>query len=373
MRRFLQLAAPVVAIPMIIGQVGSAPAQETFRLKMQTAVPSGSPHMELLTRFADNVKAMSGERLTFEILPDGAVVGAQQIADAVDKGLVDAGFAWTHYWTGKNPAAGLFSAPLSGAGTGLDQMGHLAWMLQGEGGELYRQLYQEVIGLNVVPFQVIPDGPEALGWFKQPVTSVEQFKGIKFRAPPGLPGQAYTAMGIPVTSMPGSEILPAAERGVIDAAEWINPAADLNLGLYDVFSHYSLQGLHQAIDIGDLIINKSVFDRMPADLQAIVEVAAKASLTEALTYFIAENAKALETLKSEHNVTLFDAPADYPEQYLAAANQVIDDAAAQDAFFKQVVDSMRSFATDAVPYRAETLKQSLFMGEAGMKVRGGAQ
>lgn len=371
MRRTLQLGSLAVSVAtLMLGAPDPGAAQDQFRLKMQTAVPSGSPHMELLTRFGDNIDAMSGGRLTFEILPDGAVVGAQQIAEAVDKGLVEAGFAWTHYWTGMHPAAGLFSAPLSGAGTGLDQMGHLSWMAQGEGGELYQRLYQEVIGLNVVPFQVIPDGPEALGWFKQPVATLDEFRKIKFRAPPGLPGQAYTAMGVSVTSMPGSEILPAAERGVIDAAEWINPAADLNLGLYDVFDYYSLQGLHQAIDVGDIIINKDVFDQMSPDLQAIVRVAAQASLMESLTYFIKENSEAMETLVTEHNVKLFDAPADYPPEYLKAATQVIDERSAEDEFFKTVVESMRDFAEEAVPYRVQTLKQSLFMGEAGLDVRG---
>src|SRR3546814_1009626 len=98
---------------------------------------------------------------------------------------------------------------MSGAGTGLDQMGHLAWMQQGEGGELYKKLYQDVLKLNVVPFQVIPDGPEALGWFKRPIASLEDFRKMKFRTPPGLPGQVYTEMGVSVTGLPGPEIIPA--------------------------------------------------------------------------------------------------------------------------------------------------------------------
>src|SRR3546814_20294313 len=113
---------------------------------MQTAVPSTGPHATLLKRFADNLDRMSAGRLKVEVLPAGAVVGPQEIADAVSRGLVDMGFAWTHYWTGKHPAAGLFSAPLSGAGTGLDQMGHLAWLQPGGGGELYQKPYQ--VGLQ---------------------------------------------------------------------------------------------------------------------------------------------------------------------------------------------------------------------------------
>lgn len=365
--RGLGLALGAVALLFLAG--GHIHAQQDLRLKMQTAVPATGPHTELLKRFAANLDKMSGGRLKIEVLPAGTVVGPQEIADAVSKGLVDMGYAWTHYWTGKHPAAGLFSAPMSGAGTGLDQMGHIAWMMQGEGKELYRQLYQDVLKLNVVAFQVIPDGPEALGWFKQPITSMEDFRKIKFRTPPGLPGQVYTEMGVSVTSLPGPEIIPAAERGVIDAGEWVNPKSDLDMGFHEIFKYYSLQGLHQAIDVGDIIINKDVWDRLPPDLQAMVEVAAKASMMESLTYFVSENSKALDTLVSEHGVQLFTPPEDYPPEFLKAANKVLDGYVEQDPFFKQVVESMRGFAQTAVPYRVETLKQSLFMGEAGLEMK----
>lgn len=368
MKYWRSIGSVIGMIALMAFAASTANAQDEFRLKMQTAVPATGPHATLLKRFADNLDRMSGGRLKVEVLPAGSVVGPQEIADAVDKGLVEMGFAWTHYWTGKHPAAGLFSAPMSGAGTGLDQMGHLAWMLQGEGRELYKKLYQEVIGLNVVPFQVIPDGPEALGWFKKPINSLEEFRKIKFRTPPGLPGQVYTEMGVSVTGLPGPEIIPAAERGVIDAGEWINPASDLDMGFHEIFDYYSLQGLHQAIDIGDIIINGDVWKKLPPDLQAIVETAAKASLMESLSYFVAENSKALDVLVNKHGVKLFTPPQDYPPAFLKAANSVLKDYEEQDPFFKEVVGSMRGFANTAVPYRVETLKQSLFMGEAGMEV-----
>ena len=185
-KNIFRFSAPLLSL-MVLALVwaGGAGAAEVFKLKMQTAVPGGSPHAELLKRFADNVENMSNGRVKIEVLPDGAVVGTHQILDAVNKGLVEMGFAWTHFWTGKNPAAGLFSAPLSGAGTGLDQLGHLSWMMQGEGKELYKELYQKKIGFDIVAFQAIPDGPEALGWFKKPIKSMAEFRKLKFRSPPG--------------------------------------------------------------------------------------------------------------------------------------------------------------------------------------------
>ncbi len=366
--RTFGLTALLTGAMILAAGSGKVEAAEVFKLKMQTAVPGGSPHAELLQRFADNVERMSDGRVKIEVLPDGAVVGTHQILDAVNKGLVEMGYAWTHFWTGKNPAAGLFSAPLSGAGTGLDQLGHLSWMMQGEGKELYKELYQK-IGFDIVAFQVIPDGPEALGWFKKPIKSMAEFRKLKFRSPPGLPGQAYTEIGVSVVAMPGVEIMPAAERGVIDAGEWINPAADLALGFHDIFKYYSLQGLHQAIDVGDIYINGKVWRKFPKDIQAIIEVAAKASVMESLTFFVKANSEALQILLTQKGVTLFDAPKDYPPQFVKAANTVIERYMKDKPFFKKVVLSMRKFASPAVPYRVETLKQSLLMGEAGMEAR----
>lgn len=368
MYKITQLTAVVVTATLITWMSTIAVAQENFHLKMQTAVPATGPHATLLKRFAEDIQRMSGGRLEVEILPAGAIVPPHQILDAVDAGLVDMGFAWTHYWTGKAPAAGLFSAPMSGAGTGLDQLGHIAWMMQGGGEKLYRKVYQDVIGANVMPFQVIADGPEALGWFKKPIKTMDQFREIIFRTPPGLPGQVYSEMGVSVVSLAGPEIIPAAERGVIDAGEWINPATDIDMGLYEIFPYYSLQGLHQAIDVGDIVINKDVWDKLPPDLQAMVEVAAQASILESMTYFVAANGKALHKLVAKHDVTLFEPPEEYPEQFLAAANRVLKGYAKDNPFFKKVVTDIRDFASTAVPYRIETLKQSLFMGEAGEKV-----
>lgn len=358
------LSLLIIAIPLV---ASSAP--EVFKWKLQSAVPSGDPHMVLLNRFAANIEKMSGGRLKIEVLPSGAVVGAFEILDAVNKGVIDAGMWWTHYATGKHPAAGLFNAPTGGAGTGLDQMGLLAWHLQGEGRELYLEFYQKKLGMDVMAFLYAPDGPEAWGWFKKPAKSVEEFKKLRFRAPPGLPGEVYTEMGAKPVSMAGPEIMPAAERGVIDAGEWINPSTDLKMGFYDVFKYYCIQGLHQAIDIADIQINGERWRELPPEIKMMVEVASKASILEALTYFIAKNSEALKTLVEVHKVELFDAPADYPSEFIPAARRVLAKYEKKYPFFKKVMDSQRAFAAVAVPYRVQTLKQSLLLGEAAEKLK----
>jgi TRAP-type mannitol/chloroaromatic compound transport system substrate-binding protein len=138
----------------------TAQAQSVTRLKIQTAVPTASIYFDLMKRFADRVDKMSGGRIKMDMLPDGAVVNAFEILDAVDKGVVDGGFAWTHYWSGKNSAAALFSNPAAGAGTGMDQMSHMAWLMQGGGNALYEKLYAQGFKTNIKPFMMQPMGPD---------------------------------------------------------------------------------------------------------------------------------------------------------------------------------------------------------------------
>jgi TRAP-type mannitol/chloroaromatic compound transport system substrate-binding protein len=317
---------------------------------VQTAVPTASIYFDLMKKFGERVDRMSNGRIKMEILPDGAVVNAFEILDAVDKGVVDAGFAWTHYWSGKNSAAALFSNPAAGAGTGMDQMSHMAWLMQGNGNALYEKLYAEGLKVNIKPFMLQPMGPDPFGWFKTPIKSIDDMKKMKYRSPPGLTGEIFKEMGINAVAMPGGEIVPAAQRGVIDAAEWIGPADDLILGFHNVFKHYYLQGLHQATDVGELLVNKGVWDKLPADLKAVVEGAVLATIAETYTYNVHRNAVALEKLKKEHKVTVHDTPKEFFAAFLKATNVVYDREAGRNALFKEVLESQRAFARTVVPY-----------------------
>jgi TRAP-type mannitol/chloroaromatic compound transport system substrate-binding protein len=328
----------------------AAHAQQVTRLKVQTAVPTASIYFDLMKKFGERVDRMSNGRIKMEILPDGAVVNAFEILDAVDKGVVDAGFAWTHYWSGKNSAAALFSNPAAGAGTGMDQMSHMAWLMQGNGNALYEKLYAEGLKVNIKPFMLQPMGPDPFGWFKTPIKSIDDMKKMKYRSPPGLTGEIFKEMGINAVAMPGGEIVPAAQRGVIDAAEWIGPADDLILGFHNVFKHYYLQGLHQATDVGELLVNKGVWDKLPADLKAVVEGAVLATIAETYTYNVHRNAVALEKLKKEHKVTVHDTPKEFFAAFLKATNVVYDREAGRNALFKEVLESQRAFARTVVPY-----------------------
>ena len=157
----------LIVAAFLVGVCGAVEAQQQqFKWKLQSANPAGTPHMEILNKFAANVDKMSAGRLKIEVLPSGAIVNPFEILDAVNKGVIDSGQWWTHYATGKHPAGGLFSAPLGGAGSGLDMFNHLSWYLRGEGRGLYLEYYQKIIKADVMAFLIAPDGPEAFGWYK---------------------------------------------------------------------------------------------------------------------------------------------------------------------------------------------------------------
>jgi TRAP-type mannitol/chloroaromatic compound transport system substrate-binding protein len=362
-----RLAILFMAAVLLIGITQASEAQQ-FKWKLQSTQPAGTPHIDLLNKLSSNIEKMSAGRLKIEVLPAGAIVDAFHILDGVDKGVVEMGQWWAHYAIGKSPAAGLFTSPLGGAATGLDQFNQVSWYLRGGGRELYVELYQKVLRTDVMPFFFAPDGPECLGWFKKPVTSVDDYKKLRLRMSSGLPSDALKAMGgIPV-SVAAQEIIPSAERGVLDGVEWSNPATDIKLGLYDVFKFYSLQGLHQAIDIADIVINGKAWRALPPDIQAQIEVAMNSALMDSMVYFSSENGKAVEILTKEKGVTLFDAPPDYAPAFIAASKKVLGQYEEKDPFFKKVLDSQRAYAKQVVPYSKEAAKLSqLIAGAADQK------
>ena len=363
-RSFVRGAVAAAAVFALL--CGAAHAQTPVRIRIQTAVPSASIYFELLKRMGDRVDKMSAGRVKMEMLPDGAVVSAFEILDAVDKGVVEGGYAWTHYWSGKNAAAGLFSNPMAGAGVGLDQLSHVAWIFEGGGYDLYRKLYRDVLKVNVEPIFVQPMGPDPLGWFKRPIATTEDFKKMKYRAPPGITGEIFKEMGVSAVALPGGEIVTSAQRGVIDAAEWIGPADDMNLGLQTVWKHYYLQGLHQSTDIGEILINKSVWDKLTPDLQEMIRTAAMASMTETYTYNVYRNAQAIVKLRNDFKVEIHDTPKDFFPQFVRATNVVLDRYAQKDAFFKEVLDSQRNFAKTVVPYWTKILDLYSNLGNAAL-------
>ncbi|HSM40756.1 MAG TPA: TRAP transporter substrate-binding protein [Afifellaceae bacterium] len=352
------LALSMVAVPWA--------AQAKTVIRIQSVIPASADEVTMLNDFAADVLALTEGEVEFQVLPAGAVVGVQETLDAVDSGLIEGGFAWTHYWSGKHPAAMLFGSPVAGAGVGIDNIAFVSWFMYGGGQELYDELWDEM-GVNVKGFMLQPVGPEALGWFKEPINSMEDFRKYRFRTPPGIPGQTYKDIGVASVAMGGGDILPALEKGTIDAAEWCCPKPDSVFGFQKVLKHYYLQGLHQVVVNADIYINKDVYDSLTPLQQKAIEVAANASLIKSLAYRINENGKALKDLTENHGVILHDTPADYFTEYMNAARATLEKNAEENAFFKKVWDSQKAFAETAVPFWAGAQLSNAQLGQAYAK------
>ena len=346
--------------------IASSAAFAEVKIRVQSVIPSKADEVHMLNEFAKDVSDLTNGEVVIEVLPAGAVVGVKETLDAVDAGLVEGGFAWTHYWSGKHPAAMLFGSPVAGAGVGIDNIAFISWFLYGGGKELYDRLWDEM-GVNVKGFMLQPVGPEALGWFKQPIASMDDFRKYRFRAPPGIPGQTYNDIGVAAVAMGGGDILPALEKGTIDAAEWCCPKPDSVFGFQKVLKHYYLQGLHQVVVNADIYINGDVYNALTLHQKKAIEVAANASLTKALAYRIYENGKALKDLTENHGVQLHDTPADYFSEYMNAAKASLAKNAEQNAFFKEVWESQRAFAEIAVPFWAGAQTSNANLGQAFAK------
>jgi len=356
------LSIGVAATAVGLSMAATAAFAQT-NIRIQSVISAKADEVVMLRDFADDVTALTNGEVTFEILPAGAVVGVRETLDAVDAGLIEGGFAWTHYWSGKHPAAMLFGSPVAGAGVGIDNIAFLSWFQYGGGKELYDRLWDEM-GVNIKGFMLQPVGPEALGWFKEPINSMDDFRKYRFRTPPGIPGQTYKDIGVASVAMGGGDILPALEKGTIDAAEWCCPKPDSVFGFQKVLKYYYLQGLHQVVVNADLYLNGDVYDSLTPLQQKAIEVAANASLSKSMSYRIYENGKALKDLVENQGVILKDTPADYFPAYMNAAKASLEKNAAENEFFAEVWQSQKDFADIAVPFWAGSQASNAALGKA---------
>lgn len=339
-RRTFIKGAAVTAAAAGTGTVAmpSIARAQTVTLKMQGAWGGQDIFNEMAQQYVSRVNAMSGGTLQIEYLLAGAVVRPFTIQDAVHEGVLDGGHHVPAYWYGKNRAASLFG---TGPCYGWTANHVLAWIHQGGGKELYKELVEEVLGLDVVGFFCMPMPQQPLGWFKTPPAGPETFQGLKYRTV-GLASDVFQAMGAAVAQLPGGEILPAMERGVIDAFEFNNPTSDRRFGAQDVAKNYVMGSYHQAAETFEIIFNKTKFDSLSAEHRAILEYAVEAANTANLSLAFDNYSKDLQGLIKENGVKLMRTPPSIIEAQLKAWDTVIA-RLEQDPFAKKVLDSQRAF------------------------------
>lgn len=338
-RKFLKGAAATTAgAGAVIAAPHIARAQTTV-LKMQGSWGASDIFSEMARQYADRVGAMSGGSLTIDYLPAGAVVQAFQVQDACHDGVLDGAHTVTAYWYGKNKAASLFgTGPVFGANA--EQI--LAWIQFGGGKDLYRELVQDVLGLNLVGFFALPMPTQPLGWFNRHITSVDELQGLKYRTV-GLATDIMQGMGLSVTQLPGGEIVPALERGVIEAFEFNNPTSDRQFGAQDVSKHYHLGSYHQAAEFFEIIFNKDRFDSLPEEHQAILEYAAEAASTANFGLAMDRYSADLQTLINEDGVNVYRTDPSIMSAQLDSWDKVLENLT-EDSFFNKVVESQKAWS-----------------------------
>jgi TRAP-type mannitol/chloroaromatic compound transport system substrate-binding protein len=344
-RKFLTGAAGAAAGGAAAVAMPQISRAQTTTLKIQGSWGQADVFNEFAEDYVKRVNEMSGGRLKIDYLVSGAVVKSFQVQDAVHKGVLDGGHSVPVYWYGKNKAASLFgSGPINGSNASQT----LGWIYHGGGLDLYHELVQDILGLNIVGFFAMPMPTQPLGWFSDPVESIDDLKGLKYRTV-GLAADLMQELGVKVTQLPGGEIVPALERGVIDAFEYNNPTSDSRFGAQDVRKVYMMGSFHQAMEFFEIIFNKDRFEELPAEGQAILRYAAEAASSDNYWKALDLYSRDLQKLVNEHGVKLYRTPASVFDAQLEAWD-TLTKRLSQDPFFKKVVDSQRAWAERVVYY-----------------------
>ena len=329
------VGATALAAPMI------STAQTATTLRFQSTWPAKDIFHEYANDFASKVNNMSGGKLKIEVLPSGAVVPAFQLLDAVSKGTLDGGHGVLAYHYGKNSALALWG---SGPAFGMDPNMVLSWHQHGGGKALLEEIYKS-LNIDVSSYVYGPMPTQPLGWFKKPIAKVEDLKGLKYRTV-GLAVDIFTELGCAVNPLPGGEIVPALDRGLIDAAEFNNATSDRLLGFPDVVKNCMLQSFHQSGEQFEILFNKGKLAALPAELKSVIEYAVQASSAEMSWKAIDRNSKDYDAMKKQ-GIKFFKTPDAILRAQLGAWDKVIAKKAAENALFKKVLESQRAFAEKA--------------------------
>ena len=345
-RKFLKAATGAAAAGATLGFPMIAKGQTTpITMRFQSTWPTKDIFHEYALDYAKTVNDMTGGELKIEVLPAGSVVPAFGLLDAVSKGTLDGGHGVIVYHYGKQNALALWG---SGPAFGMDANMLMAWHRWGGGRELLVKLYNSV-GANVVSFPYGPMATQPLGWFKKPVTKGEDFKGLKYRTV-GISIDMFTAMGAAVNALPGGEIVPAMDRGLLDAAEFNNMSSDKLLGFPDVSKVCMLQSFHQNAEQFEITFNKTKFDALPEKLRAVISMAVSAASQELTWKAIDRYSKDYVELQTKDNVKFYKTPDAILQQQLNIYDTIVAKKSADNPIFVEIVASQRAFAERAVKW-----------------------
>lgn len=348
-RNFLKAAAVTAGAAATMGFPAIVKSSTPINMRWQSTWPTKDIFHEFALDFAKKVNDMTGGELRIEVLPAGAVVPAFGLLEAVSRGTLDGGHGVQVYHYGKQNALALWG---SGPGYGMDANMMLAWHKYGGGKEFLAKIYAS-IGANVVSFPYGPMPTQPLGWFKKPITKAEDFKGMKYRTV-GISIDLFTGMGAAVVALPGGEIVPALDRGLLDGAEFNNASSDRLLGFPDVSKVCMLQSYHQNAEVFEVLFNKTKFDALPDKLKAIIENAVEAASADMSWKAIDRYSKDYIELQEKHGVKFYKTPDSILRKQLEIFDEVAKKKSADVPMFKEIIESQLAFAKRAVSWDMDT-------------------
>src|SRR5437868_9916971 len=334
-------------------------AQQTTNLKMQATWPASLTLYENFTYFADRVGKLSNGTLKIDAMPAGQVVPAFEVLDATHKKVIDGAHSWAGYWVGKNKAAILMTGGPGGT-FGMDMIDAFGWMHHGGGIDLAQEFFQKELKLNIVWLPILPSGPQAFGWFKRPIKNLADFKGMKCRQT-GMAAEVFQRMGMTTVNMPGGEIIPAAQRGVIDCAAWVGGVEDLRLGFHNVWKYHYTPGMHENVTIGEIVINGDIWKGLSPTQQEIIKSAANETFLVWWAKWQRQNADAIKELQEKHGVHVLRTPPDILTEFLKTWDTIAAEESQKNPFFKKLLESQRSYGSLDVPAKRFMFPPSSFV------------
>ena len=344
-RKFLTGAAAATAGAAALGFPSIAKSAGPVTMRWQSTWPSKDIFHEYALDFAKKVNDTTGGDLKIEVLPAGSVVPAFDLLNAVSKGTLDGGHGVLVYHYGKQNALALWG---SSPGYGMDANMLLAWHKYGGGKQFIEKIYQQ-IGANVVSFSYGPMPTQPLGWFKKPITKAEDLKGQKFRTV-GISIDVFTGLGAAVNALPGGEIVPALDRGLLDGAEFNNASSDRLLGFPDVSKTCMLQSYHQNAESFEILFNKDKFNALPDKLKALIEVCVEAASADMSWKAIDRYSKDYVELQTKDKVKFYRTPDSVLKKQLEVNDAVFEKKSAENPMFKEIAESQKAFARRAVSW-----------------------
>lgn len=343
--RFGVLTAMVLALAMALAVSPAGAADKPIVWKAQSSYPAGLPQLYApAEHFAEIIKDLTDGRLVVQMHPGGSIVPSKQVYDAVEAGVLDLGCTWAGWWMGKYPAAALFGNSFP---NGLQMREMLAWLYEGDGLELWNEMYK---GHNV---KVLPPygmlGSENFCWSRKPINSLADFKGLKFRTV-GIWGKCLERLGARVVSLAGGEVYPSLERGVIDAAEFATPAIDKKLGFEAICPYLKVPGIHEPCAPLETLVNQKTWEKLPDDLKVKVQQGLKLSCFHAINQAMRQDAEAMKYFMDSPKVTVSKLSPEMIAEIVKIGNEELDKMAAKDEFFAKVLKSQREFRKLVEPY-----------------------